>query len=205
MCLLVKVRLKGPSKTLSYVRWGGLATLICIQMISCHHHLQQPALLVHLSPCLSIHLSTHPLVHLSTHLLASSSPASIHLHIIDFFLPFIQPLTHPTIHFNHSSIINPPIYSPIHPSFSLPLITHSSPIYLIIYIINPFNILPPHVHPIFIQPSTYSFTLPALTHFWLNYSSTRSHTHHPLIYPPIIYLLIYSTLVHLFANPLLHP
>lgn len=118
--------------------------------------------------------------------------------------PSSWPLTHTTIHFNHSSIINPPIYSPIHPSFSLPFIIHSSPIYLIIYIINPFNIHPPHVHP-FIQPYTYSFTLPALTHFWLNYSSTHSHTHHPLIHPPIIYPLIYSTLVHLFANPLLHP
>lgn len=153
MCLLVKSRLKGPSKTLSYVRWGGLATLICIQMISCHHHLQQPALLVHLSPCLSIHLSTHPLVHLS----------GLFLHC--FHSPthyWLFPSIYPTIHFNHSSIINPPIYSPIHPSFSLPFIIHSSPIYLIIYIINPFNIHPPHIHPIFIQSSTYSFTLPAL-------------------------------------------
>lgn len=115
-------------------KMGGLATLICIQMISCHQHLQQSALLAHLSPCLSIHLSTHPLVHLSTHLLASSSTASTHLHTIDFFLPFIQPLTHPTIHANHPSAINPPIYPPIHPSFSLPPIIHCSPIYLIIHI-----------------------------------------------------------------------
>lgn len=195
----------GGFKASFICKMGGLATLICIQMISCHQHLQQPALLVHLSPYLSIHLSTHSLVHLSTHLLASSSTASTHLHIIDFFLPFIQPLTHPTIHPNHPSPINPPIYLPIHPSFSLLSIIHCSPIYLIIHIESTYQ---PIQYPSSTCPSNiYSAIHPLLhpTHIHLLAQLFfPTSTHSPSTHPPTYLLLTHLLYTPSSLSPLTH-
>lgn len=129
LCLLVKVRLAVPSKPLSYVSWGGPATLICIQMISCHQQLQQSASSSFIP--MPVHSSVHPPFSPSVH-----TSTGLFLHCLySFTYTLLTSFFHSSNHSPIQSFMPTTHQSSIHPS-THPFI-HLSPSHPL-YIVYPF-------------------------------------------------------------------